>query len=104
MIPMETTSVERTRSPSVTVKLGDARRSRIAELATYKKRSPHYVMVDAIDKYLEAEERERAVLDKVDAAIAHYDTTGLHVTLDEFKTWADARKLDRHAPMPACHA
>ncbi len=100
---MTSIALERPRSLSVTVKLGDARRKRIAELAAYKKRSPHYVMVDAIDKYLESEEQERAMLDAVDAAIAHYDTTGLHVTLGEFKGWADALKRDRNAPMPACH-
>jgi predicted transcriptional regulator len=92
-----------TPATNVTVKLSAQHRARLAAVASYKNRTTHYIMKDAIEKYLLAEEAEQAMLAIVDESTAHFDATGLHIGLDEFKTWADAVKVDRTVRLPACH-
>jgi predicted transcriptional regulator len=87
----------------VTVKLSAAHRARLAAVASYKKRMAHYIMKDAIEKYLLAEEAEQAMLKIADDSMAHFDATGLHINLDEFKAWVDAVRVNRDAPLPICH-
>jgi hypothetical protein len=36
-------------------------------------------------------------------SLNHYQTTGLHVTLDELKEWVKAVAVDPKTPMPKCH-
>jgi predicted transcriptional regulator len=92
-----------TQATNVTVKLDAAYRARIAAVASYKKRTAHYIMKDAIEKYLLAEEAEQAMLAIVDESTAHFDATGLHIDLDEFKAWVEAVRVNRDAPLPICH-
>ena len=49
---MKTSTVQNPRTGSVTIKLDDADRKRIAALATAKKRTPHYLMKEAILEYV----------------------------------------------------
>ena len=43
------------------------------------------------------------MLREIDASIDHYEKTGLHITLDEVKQWAQALKTNRSAELPKCH-
>jgi predicted transcriptional regulator len=97
------TVLEKSKASNVTVKLDAGDRNRLRSLATSKKRTPHYLMREAIQAYLEKEEAEQAVLSRVDSSMSHYESTGLHVTLDEMKDWAKSLRLDRNTPLPACH-
>ncbi len=45
----------------------------------------------------------QVILKSVDDAIVHYEATGLHISLDEAKTWAQELRTDRNAQLPACH-
>jgi predicted transcriptional regulator len=94
---------EKSKASNVTIKLDATDRSRLKSLAVSKKRTPHYLMKEAIQAYLDKEEAERAVLARVDYSIDHYETTGLHVTLDEMRTWSKALRLDPNAHLPTCH-
>jgi predicted transcriptional regulator len=100
---MTTATLERPRSVNVTVKLHEAQRERIKSLAAYKKRTPHYLMIDAIDKYIQEEEREQTLLKMVDAGNEHFERTGLHTTTTEIRAWLAAAKLNPNTPRPACH-
>ena len=54
---MKTVAIEKPRSSgTVTVKLDPSDRDRIASLATMKKRTPHYLMKEAILEYVQREE------------------------------------------------
>jgi predicted transcriptional regulator len=88
---------------NVTVKLDSHTRSRLSAVASNKKRSTHYIMKEAIDRYLVAEEAEQAFIEIGRQALAAYQKDGLHITLDEFSAWAAAIKSDPAAQMPACH-
>jgi predicted transcriptional regulator len=100
---MQTTTAQRPSAKNVTVKLSELDRSRVQSLAIAKKRTPHYLMREAIEAYLQKEEAQLAMLKLVDEGNAHYEATGLHVTTAEMRTWLSAAATNPAAPRPQCH-
>lgn len=88
---------------SVTIKLDETDRDRIATLATAKKRTPHYLMKEAILEYVKKEEARQNFITAAQASFEHYKQTGQHITLDEFNTWVDKVQQNPVAPVPPCH-
>ncbi len=97
-------ALEKPRSATVTLKLDASYRDRLKSLAVTKKRTSHYLMKEAIERYLKVEEAQQAILQSVDDSIAHFEATGLHITHDEVKTWAQELTTNRNAQPPECHA
>ena len=100
---MKTSTVQNPRTGSVTIKLDDADRKRIAALATAKKRTPHYLMKEAILEYVKKEEARQNFIAAAKTSFEHYKETGLHITLDEFSQWVDKVQEAPEVPVPACH-
>ena len=100
---MKTSTVQNQRTGSVTIKLDDADRERIAALATAKKRTPHYLMKEAILEYMKKEEARQNFIAAAESSFEHYKETGLHITLDEFSQWVDKVQEAPEVPVPACH-
>ena len=100
---MKTPTVEKPRTGSVTIKLDNADRDRIASLAATKKRTPHYLMKEAILDYVKKEEARQNFIAAAESSFEHYKETGLHITLDEFSHWVDKAQETPDAPLPACH-
>ena len=100
---MKTSTVQNQRTGSVTIKLDDADRKRIAALATAKKRTPHYLMKEAILEYVKKEEARQNFIAAAETSFEHYKETGLHITLDEFSQWVDKVQEAPEVPVPACH-
>ena len=100
---MKTSTVEKPRSGSVTIKLDAADRERIAALATAKKRTPHYLMKEAILDYVKKEEARQNFIAAAESSFEHYKETGLHITVDEFSQWVDKVQEAPETPVPACH-
>jgi len=101
---MKATAIEKPRSPgTVTVKLDPSDRDRISSLATLKKRTPHYLMKEAILEYVQREEARQNFIQAAEASFEHYKETGLHITLDEFSAWVDDVQNNPNAPITACH-
>ena len=101
---MKTTAIEKPRSPgTVTVKLDASDRDRIASLAAMKKRTPHYLMKEAILEYVQREEARQNFIKAAETSFEHYKETGLHITLDEFSAWVDDVQKNHDAPIAACH-
>ena len=96
-------TLERPRAATATIKLNSADRDRLKSLAVIKKRTTHYLMKEAIERYLVTEEAQQAILRSIDHSVAHFEAAGLHITLDEFKTWAKEVQVVRNAQLPACH-
>lgn len=88
---------------TVTLKLDASYRDRLKLLAAAKKRTSHYLMKEAIERYLKVEEAQQAILQSVDDSIAHFEATGLHITHSEVKAWAQELKTNRNAKLPECH-
>jgi predicted transcriptional regulator len=100
---MSTSTLEKPRTANMTVKLEDSERERLKSIAITKNRTPHFIMREALHKYLEEEEAEQRFIAAAKASLKEYKKTGLHITLDEFGAWAKAIKKNPKAPMPACH-
>ena len=101
---MNTASVEKARTGSVTIKLDAADRNRIESLASAKKRTPHYLMKEAILDYVKKEEARQNFIAAAQSSFEHYKETGLHITLDEFSAWVEQVQQDPGAPVPPCHS
>ena len=101
---MKSIALEKPRVPAtVTVKLDTADRTRISALAQRKKRTPHYLMKEAILEYIQREETRQNFVLAAQASFEHYKETGLHVTLDEFSAWVDTAQEKPDSAMPPCH-
>ncbi len=87
----------------MTVKLNSADLERLKSIARVKKRTPHFIMREALRSYLAAEEAEQRFIAAAKASLEDYKKTGEHVTLDEFGAWARAIRKNPNTPMPACH-
>ncbi|NCS65880.1 MAG: CopG family transcriptional regulator [Hydrogenophilales bacterium CG03_land_8_20_14_0_80_62_28] len=96
-------TLEKPRASTVTLKLDTSHRDRLKSLAVAKKRTSHYLMKEAIERYLKTEEAQQAILESIDNSATHFEATGLHLTLDEVRAWAKEVKVDRNAQLPACH-
>jgi predicted transcriptional regulator len=97
-------AVEKPHAATVTLKLDASHRERLKSLASAKKRTAHYLMKEAIERYLTAEEAQQAVLSSVDESVADFEATGLHITLAQTKAWAKKLKANRSAQLSACRA
>jgi predicted transcriptional regulator len=93
-------------SPGTTtsLKLDPELRERLRRLAEARRRTPHWLMRDAIVRYLDREEaRERLRVDAL-AAWAEYEATGRHATGEAVDAWlARLEAGEEDADPPACH-
>lgn len=92
-------------APSTTsLKLDSAMKERVHRLAAARRRSPHWVMREAVEQYVEREEKREQLRQDALAAWADYQTTGLHVTAAEADTWLAKLEAGKSAVAPKCHA
>lgn len=98
-----TLTLQKPTASNVTIKLEASQRERLKLLAAAKKRTSHYLMKEAIERYIQAEEAQQSILKSVDDSIQHFEKTGLHISLDDVKSWSNELKINRNAQLPACH-
>ncbi|ASK27434.1 addiction module toxin RelE [Neisseria chenwenguii] len=87
----------------VAVKLPLEIRDRLKAVAETQDRSVHWLMREAVNQFLEREEQKAALRAAADASWAHYQETGLHVTLEEANVWMDTIIEGREAGELKCH-
>ena len=96
-------TIEKSRAANVTVKLELSERERIKSIATFRNRTPHFIMKEAIQHYLKHAEAEQNFISAGESSWQDYESTELHITLGEAKEWVKKLKTDRDATLPACH-
>ncbi|MGB8011943.1 MAG: CopG family ribbon-helix-helix protein [Terriglobales bacterium] len=90
--------------PSTTsLKLDVQTKKRVQRLASARRRSPHWVMCEAIEQYVEREEKREQFRQQALAAWTHYQTTGLHATAEEADAWLAKLETGKDAAPPKCH-
>ena len=98
------TAVPARRSTTTSLKLDPELRERLRRLAEARRRSPHWVMREAIAEYLAREEAREALRQDALAAWAAYEADGLHATEEEVDAWlARLEAGEEDAAPPACH-
>jgi predicted transcriptional regulator len=89
--------------PSTTsLKLDVEVKKRVQRLAAARRRSPHWLMREAIEEYVEREEKREKFRRDALAAWAHYQTTGLHVTAEQADKWLTKLEAGKDAAPPKC--
>ena len=91
--------------PSTTsLKLDTKIKERVRRLASARRRSPHWVMREAIEEYVEREEKRERFRQDALAAWTHYQATGLYATADEADAWLAKLEAGKDAAPPKCRA
>jgi len=87
----------------VTVKLESDLRDRLARLADARKHAAHFLMREAIQEYVEREEKRESFHQEALQAWEEYKETGLHVTGAEVIEWLNTWGTDHEKAVPTCH-
>ena len=88
----------------IAVKLEEDILERIEYLAAARQRSTHWMMREAIQQYVEREEKLEAFRQDGIRAWNDYQATGLHVTLEEADAWLGKLEAGQDVESPECHA
>lgn len=88
---------------STSIKIPGQLRERLQNLADSRQRSPHALMVQAIESYVSREEKREAWRQEGIAAWEEYQQTGLHLTNAEAKEWLAQLAEGNNVEPPKCH-
>ena len=88
---------------STSLKLDSATKERVQRLASARRRTPHWILREAVEQYVEREEKRGQLRQDAQAAWEQYQATGLHVTADEADTWLAKLEAGEDAAPPPCH-
>ena len=88
---------------ATSLKIDDTLKSRVQHLASQRRRSPHWIMLEAIQQYVEREEKREAFKQDALRAWEDYQRTGLHLTLEEADAWLAKLEAGEDAELPKCH-
>ena len=90
-------------SNTTSLKIDPDTKQRVQRLAQARHRSAHWLMLEAVEQYLEREEKREAFRQAGLAAWARYQEAGLHVTAKEADAWMAVLEAGRDADAPECH-
>ena len=88
---------------NASVRMSPALHARIVGLAETRQRTPHALMLQAIEHFVSREEQRESLRQEGIAAWEEYQRTGLHLTGDEVREWIGRIRQGNKAPMPKCH-
>ncbi len=88
---------------TTSLKLDTAIKERVHRLASARRRSPHWVMREAVEQYVEREEKREQLRQDALARWASYQAPGLHVTAGEADAWLAKLEAGEDAEAPECH-
>jgi predicted transcriptional regulator len=91
------------RSATTSLKLDTETKERVQRLASSRRRTAHWIMREAVEQYVEREEKREQLRQDALAAWNHYQTTGLHVTAAEADAWLAKLEAGKRAAPPKCH-
>ena len=90
-------------SGTTSVKLDTRTKKRVQQLASVRRRTPHWLMREAIEQYVEREEKREQLRQDALVAWTHYQTTGLHATAEEADAWLAKLEAGKKVAPPKCH-
>jgi predicted transcriptional regulator len=88
---------------TTSLKLDAEIKIRLQQLAQSRRRSSHWLMREAIEQYVEREERREQLRQDALAAWAEYQATGLHITAEEADAWLAQLEAGEDAEPPPVH-
>ncbi len=88
---------------ATSLKIDDTLKGRVQRLASQLRRSPHWIMLEAIQQYVEREEAREDFKHEALSAWAAYKETGRHLTGQEVRAWLNTWGTDDERAAPECH-
>ena len=88
---------------ATSVKLDDDLKNRLQDLANARRRTPHWIMREAIRDYVEREEKRETFKQDALNAWKSYQENGLHLTLEEAEVWLAKLEAGENVELPKCH-
>lgn len=89
---------------TTSLKLDAEIKDRLQRLATLRDRKPHYLMREAIQQYVEREEKREQFRQGALAAWSDFQASGLHLTAEEADAWLAKLETGDAAEAPECHS
>lgn len=87
---------------ATSIKLDDALKGRVKHLAETRRRSPHWIMREAIAQYVEREEKREALREDTIKAWDEFQATGMHARADDVDAWLASWGTENEMPAPEC--
>jgi len=88
---------------ATSIKIDNDLKSRIQNLATQKNRSPHWLMRQAINEYVDREEAREDFKQEALDAWKRYQETGRHLSHQETQQWLATWGTEHEQDVPECH-
>ncbi|PIO98716.1 Transcriptional regulator, CopG family [uncultured Pleomorphomonas sp.] len=88
---------------ATSLKIGDGLKSRVQQLADRRRRSAHWIMLEAIEQYVQREEARESFRQEALASWEAYRETGRHLTGEEVRAWLNTWGTDDEKTVPECH-
>lgn len=88
---------------ATSLKIDDKLKGRVQHLASQRRRSPHWIMLEAIQQYVEREEARESFKQEALTSWAAYKETGHHLTGQEVRTWLSTWGTDYEQAVPERH-
>jgi predicted transcriptional regulator len=88
---------------ATSLKLDPGVKERLQRIALARRRTPHWMMREAVEQYVEREEKREQFRRDTLAAWEEYQATGLFVTGEEADAWLAKLQAGKRAPIPKCH-
>ncbi len=90
-------------SATTSLKLDSKLKKRVQHLAAARRRSPHWLMCEAVEQYVTREEKREQLRQAAFAAWKDYQATGLHLTEEEADAWLTKLAGGENVEAPECH-
>ena len=87
---------------NASVKISVPLHARIANLAEARQRTPHALMIQALENFVEREEQRESLRLEARAAHDEYMRTGLHVAAAEADVWLAELEAGNDVEPPKC--
>lgn len=88
---------------ATSLKIDDALKNRVQHLASRRRRSAHWIMLEAIQQYVEREEARERFRQEALASWTAYQETGRHLSGQEARAWLSTWGTDKESTVPECH-
>lgn len=88
---------------ATSLKIDDMLKGRVQNLASQRRRSPHWIMLEAIQQYVEREEARENLKQEALASWAAFKEDGQHLTGEKVRAWLNTWGTDDERAMPYCH-
>lgn len=88
---------------ATSIKLDDTMKRRIQHLADLRRRSAHWILLEAVAQYVEREELRESFRQEALASWSEFRETGRHLTGEEARAWLATWGGKDEGPAPECH-